>query len=498
MAQEIKKEEEELIVNPVDKYLTRRNLIITCIVIAGLIILAIAWQYFSQSILQIKPNTDNVNIEIKQSDQAFTREKSPEITEKIIIDQTNVEKLKTRLKPNFYYQIVVTKDNYSRYTQTFFAEAFQTYAFEPQLFEPLINTKISHPTPSKNNEIIYLDNTNNYPTKYNLITQTTEIIEENSWFGVNQIIYSPNKTKVILKVTNNNLAFSGGFFKTDPSDPQKTTASSPVSVFYRPGTPDGQTTIWSYDFTSKQYYQLSDFTKNIAWLDDNNIIYEYSNFTTDSFGNPDFIPANSINTALFTGQDWREIYNLINSPLTLSEIIPSPTDPNLVLLLPQPFETGQEIKTAIHLLNIQEKNVTILTEPGSFQASWSPDGNQILFAHLDNQNNNTPTLQIYNIQNQNIQNTGFNTIPSKTHWINAQQLLVALPSPPTIPANYYSQTDYPTTDILYLFNLNTGQKTDLFGQNFQQLINVHNIFSDNDYLYFQDSSNFLFQLPVKP
>ncbi|MFA4930240.1 MAG: hypothetical protein WC570_00010 [Patescibacteria group bacterium] len=480
----------------IDQYLTRRNIIIACIVIIALIIGLAIWNYLGQSTINLSPNVTDYQLQITSSPQPFTREKSPDSPEKIITQTTANTKFQTKVKAGQYYLIEVSKTGYSQYQYSFLAETFATYDLTPQLFAPAIDNYIKFPNYNPTtNQIFFINSPDNYLTALDLETNQKEILEDKSWYGVEEIIFSPDHNRAILKVRNDNITFSGGYFKTDLEDPAQTRQSSPTSVFYQPTIPNDFTTTWVFDRLNKQYHYLDQNIKNTNWINNDTIVYEYSNFNNDAYGNPDFVLNNSINLAHFDGTAWQSVYNLANTNLGLSKIIPSPTNPDQIMLLPVPFETGTEIKTTAHLLNLKTQEVIQITPNGIAEASWSPDGQHILFAKLDPEHNNQPTLWITDLSGTNQYSLEINTLVSKTTWLDNVNIVAAVPIVPTaIPANYYRQPDFPTLDALYQININTKQATNLFVDNYQYLTQIHHLLTNDQNIYFQDESNKLFYL----
>lgn len=488
----------------IDQYLTRRNIVMACIAIIILIISIWLWNYFSQTNIVVTPNVENYSIKITTSPQLFNREKSPETPEEIIVDQNMTNTFSTKLTPNQYYLVEVDKDGYSHYEFSFLAKAFFTKQLSPQLFQPLVQNYVKFPTYNpKKNQILYIDTPNNYLTALDLENDQTKIIENNSWFGVEKIVYSPNFTKAILKVKNDNITFSGGYYKTDIEDPTITHQTLPTSIFYKPEVANQVTTTWVFDLTTKKYYPLDQNIKSINWIDEKNIIYEYSNLTSAAFGDPNFTLNNTINTANFDGSNWQNIYDLKDTNLGFSEIIPSPTNPNQILLLPIPFETGTEIKTAIYLLNIDSQDISQITDTSIHGARWSPDGQKIIYAQLDASKNNLPTIYITDSTGSFQQNTNLNTLVSKTTWQDNQYLLCATPTNPdqpnnhasAIPANYHNQPDFPTLDTLYLVDTKNLTTKNTIANSYKHMTNIHSIFTDQNNIYWQDESNRIFVQP---
>lgn len=482
----------------VDKYLTRRNIIIAAIVVVVVLAGIFIWNWYYQATIIIQPNIDNVTIRIESSptpNEEFTIERNELAT------YNNVNQIKIKVEPNLHYYIITSKDGYTTSQEHINPGVHQTITVNPILVEPLISSNITNPTLSNDQQdIIYIDENSNQLSSLNLFNQQSDIIESNSWYGVQEIIYSPDKTKAILKVKNDNVAFAGGFAR-DNSDQDSQITTSP---FYKPELANDVITTWTYDIDSGKLNYLNPSIKNIAWYNNDQIIYEYLNINS-KIGQPDFSITNTLNIADIDGSNWQNIQTLNNTQYLTPKIIPSPTNPNQIILLPQPSEGGQEIIAAIYLLNIETGNIDQITEKNIIDASWSPDGQKILYSQLDPEAKR-PLLYIINIDTQEITSLNLYSYIYKTDWISDEKIAIAVPtdrfnpnslSPNNIPQDYYTNPTPETFDTIYIVDINnTEERTNMFANNFDYLTNVHNIFNTNENIYFQDQSNQLYTLPL--
>ncbi|MFA4930243.1 MAG: hypothetical protein WC570_00025 [Patescibacteria group bacterium] len=481
-----------------EKYFTKRNLIIAAIFIILFTASTFIWQWFYQATIIIKPNTDEVTIHIESSP---TENNSFTVTRNEVITKENIDNFSIKVEPNLYYYIITSKDGYTTHEEMVHPSIHQTITIAPILIKPIIGNNISQPTISNDQQqIIYIDQITNQLSSQSLTNQEVTTLNQDSWYGVENIIYSPDKTKFIIKVKNNITAFAGGFSHPE-DDPEKPTPASP---FYRPEITNETITTWTYNLENQTLSYLNPSIKNIAWLNNDQIIYEYLNIT-GKIGQPGFSIENTLNIADHDGSNWQVIQTLNNTAYLTPKIIPSPTNPDLTLLLPNPSESGQNISTAIYLLNTKTNHIEQITENNIIDASWSPEGNKIIYAQLD-QSNHKPLLYIIDIDSREITSLNIYSYICKTHWLTNEKIAIAIPtsrfdptstSPDNIFEDYYSNPQPETFDTIYIVNVNQPeQKTNLFANNFRYLIGIHNIFNTNTQIYFQDTSDKLYTLPL--
>ena len=239
----------------------------------------------------------------------------------------------------------------------------------------------------------------------------------------------------------------------------------------------------------------------INWLDNETIIYEYLS-VTGQLGDKNFSFIDTLNTANFDGRNWQKVYDLQNTSYVFPQIYR--LDNENVIILPKPFEAGYELKSTIHLFNLPSKQFTSLAEKNIFDILPSPDGQKILFSQLDPDNLNKPLLKITDL-NGNVTSLDIYSTTTKSTWLTSNQIAVAIPtsrfdpdstSSENIPDNFFSKPDLPTDDAIYIINIDSGEKYNLFADNLDYLPEVHHIFSANNFLYFQNATNHLYNLPL--
>ncbi|MBU0648376.1 hypothetical protein KJ855_04320 [Patescibacteria group bacterium] len=467
------------------------------------------WQYFSQSTIIIEPNIDNVQITLYSLPSEDNREETTSLNRIYLYENETVNNINIKVQPNQYYYITISKPEYTTINTYYYLQPRETVTYKPNLQKPFSQKNTTFPAISPNNQDIYFVNqTTQDSQKFhfsstNIQTRETITLEENDWLGIEKVIYSPDKTKAILKVRNFAYIFQGGGNQPDPNHPEQTTKYFPPSIFYQPDIPDKELMTFAYDIDTKDLYYLGYHIENINWLDNEKIIYKYQNFTifdldTDS---PDKV--STLNTSKFDGTGWQSIFDLKNTIYQYSIILPSPIENNTVLLATIPIEPGRELNTAIYSLNIANKEVKQLTDKSSYDASWSPDGTKILYNQLDPKLSNLPTLWIMDQNGENKRSLDIHTLVSKTHWVSNNNIAIALPiqisspdnlSGSTIPPNYYAKPDTDTNDVLYIFNINSNQLSNQFTDIFDYIVNINHIFSNNESIFFLNAEDQLFSI----
>lgn len=482
----------------VNQYLTGRNITVATILAIVILIAFFIWNWYYRATIIVEPNIENVTIKIESSpdpNEGYT------IARDEFKTYNNVNQIKLKVDPGLHYYIITSKEGYTTHQEHINPSVHQTITINPVLIEPIISQNITFPTITGDNQsIIFVNQSSNQLSSLDLNNKQITTLEEKSWYGIQEIIYSPDKTKAILKVKNDNIAFAGGFNRQTTNE-----NSQPViSPFYKPEVINDYITTWTYNTETKELYYLNPGIRNIAWLNNEKIVYEYLQINS-KIGQPDFRITNTLNIANFDGSNWQLVKTLNDTQYLTPKIIPSPTNPDHILLLPKPSEGGYQLTSAIHLLNTKNNTIEELTDKNIIDASWSPDGNNIIYNQL-NPDTKKPLLYVLNINNRQTISLNLYSYIYKTHWLNSNQIAIAIPadrfqpdnlSPANIPDDYYSNPNPNTYDAIYIININNPeQKTNLFANNFQYLPNIHDIFSNDSNIYFQDAGNKLYTLPL--
>lgn len=189
---------------------------------------------------------------------------------------------------------------------------------------------------------------------------------------VRSIIWSPDEEKAILKVENNRALLSQRGYLLDQE------------------APDGTITTWSFDIKNQNLVELSRGIGGIDWLDNDKIIYYFSQVLI----NPEIEGegSSSLSQADFDGRNFQKIMDLETSKFYNSEISLSP-DKKQALLSPEIEGIG---KNSIYLVDLTNKTTTEISENGlTVLGSWSSGGRSIFLYQADEKNPENQNSEIW-------------------------------------------------------------------------------------------------------
>ncbi|MCX6811556.1 MAG: hypothetical protein NT039_02605 [Candidatus Berkelbacteria bacterium] len=184
---------------------------------------------------------------------------------------------------------------------------------------------------------------------------------------VQDIIWSPNSKRIILKVKNNRAILSQQGYLLDKN------------------APDDTITTWSFDLENQSLLELPREIGGVEWLNDERIIYYYSK----SFVNIDIskeLSGSSLNESNFEGKDYKKIIDLDNNKFFGSQVHLSP-DKSQAILFPETEGVGNNYSYIIDLKTKAIKNIT--EDKLTAAASWSTSGKNIFLYQIIKGENET-------------------------------------------------------------------------------------------------------------
>lgn len=279
--------------------------------------------------------------------------------------------------------------------------------------------------------------------RYNLITKEENKISDSIDVPDN-IIWSPDRGKAILKVIYNKYVFE----KFD-------------SVFADPSLQDKQETTWFYDFSAKKLSRLNLNIQNIAWLDNDHIVYylsEGDNINAIFLANPD-------------GSSWEKITDIG----FIEGVGLFPITPQDIFYYPIIYEAGTN---NVFRLDIKTKQISEIIKDKAAGQILATSKDKILYQIAHEKENNF-TLGIINKDGSGKKDFGLLSDGNKvTFSEKGDFVFVAVRQ-----ANN-------STDSLYKINADSGQKEELKYES-QSDIEAQNLFisKDNQTLYFTSNDN---------
>ncbi|MFZ5392326.1 MAG: hypothetical protein ACOZAR_04015 [Patescibacteria group bacterium] len=481
------------------KYFTKRNIIISLILVIIIFFAIMFWNQYKLATVIIQPNLEEVNLVVEKS---VLMNNGETVQREIYLTKENINNLSLKLEPNYYYYLKASKDQYTSKFIEINPKFHETITLNIFLDKPLIVNDVSFATLKNNEEILYVNQANNKLTSYNLTSKNQTEMFPHPLIGLKKILYSPDKNKAIIQISNDNIALSGGYAKS-LGDENNTIYTPTPSPFYKPEIADNTITTWFINFDNQETIFINRDIREINWISNDRIIYDYFKINEYIEGKTlDF--TNSLNTANQNGEQWQNILDLNQNAIFFPKIIPSP-DNQKVILIPTPLESGYEITGSLNIFNLENQQVSKIAEKNILSALWSPDNQKILYTKIESSQKNKPSLWLTDTNGTEHKNLEIYTTVEKSYWLNDQEIISAIPvspqqpnilSPNNTPDNLTSLKDPSTSDALYLINVETGTKTNLFAGNFQYLNNVKNIFSDGTNVYFTDKANKLYSLPL--
>lgn len=259
----------------------------------------------------------------------------------------------------------------------------------------------------EDNSVFYLGNNKSaiYKVKFNA-DKTIQIVSQVTnpgLSGINEIIWSPSKDAALFKKGS-----SAYFF-----DFQK------------------------FNFVSQQETKFGDDIGDVAWSPDNSkIAYSYA----PASGERSLIFADRSNTVIRRALNFNDL-NIQNPYLVWS---PSS---ELILIIPRNTDPGTN---KIYMYNAYTTEFKSITDTGNnTEASFSPDGNKIIFSSVSNDPTNPvkSALSIMNSDGTEIKDLGIKANVSKVAWIDNSNIAIATFDPET------------TKEVLFRYNVDSRQKT---------------------------------------
>lgn len=177
------------------------------------------------------------------------------------------------------------------------------------------------------------------------------------------IIWSPNGKKVILKVQNNQTILSQEGNLVDKNAPENTI------------------TTWSFDLDDGSLVELPREIGGVGWLSDDKIIYYYSRSLSDVNVSKES-SGSSLNESDHNGKNIKKIIDLDNDKFYASQVYLSP-DKSQAILFPDTEGIGNNYS---YIINLKTKAIINITENKLTPAlSWSTSGKNIFLYQIPGQ-----------------------------------------------------------------------------------------------------------------
>lgn len=260
--------------------------------------------------------------------------------------------------------------------------------------------------------------------------------------GLQSVIWSPDKTKVITRTK-----FLSGYFQFN-----------------------------FYDYKTSSGGPLSGNIDTVIWQSNSKIIYKYFDSVAKQ---------GSLNIADFNGKNWTKLTPLNTKYISMAPIPGS----GLISIWNAPDAFTETILGSASILGGE----TRILFSGNFGTDylWSNDGNYVLSSSSDKKGGSKISLTLLTSQGKNHKITlDIPTFVSKCIWSRDNKTIYyALPG--SIPENSILPNDYisgkiNTTDTFWRVNLETGEKTRLV-----DLDKINNQFDVTD-LFLNSNESFLF------
>lgn len=286
--------------------------------------------------------------------------------------------------------------------------------------------------------------------KFNLETKQESKISDNLDMPDN-IIWSPNRDKVVLKVIYNKYIFE----KLN-------------SVFADSSLQDKQETTWLYDLNTKKISRLNLNIQNIAWFDNDLIVYYLYELENNT---------NAIFLANANGSNWKKIKDIDYTDGIGLFAIP----PQEVYYFPILYEPGAN---NIYKLDIETKQNSEIVNNKTAGQILSVSKDKILY-QIANEEENNFTLGVINKDGS--EKKDFNlaaNINKVTFSEKGNFVIIAI------------QEQNQTNDMFYKINLKSNQIEQLKYE-FQINIDAQNLFiSKNDKTLYFTSDDILYGLQI--
>lgn len=255
-----------------------------------------------------------------------------------------------------------------------------------------------------------------------LKTKQSSEISKIPLFLVQNMIWSPDGNKVILKVNNNTALLSQQGYLLDKN------------------APDNTLTTWSFDLQTQELIELPREIGGIDWFDNQKIIYYYSK----ALSNPETAAGttnSSLNEANYRGENYKKIIDLEENKFFNSEVRLSP-DKNRVILFPEVEGTGNN---NIYICDLKNTSISKITENQlTAAASWSTKGDNIFLYQI------TETQDKFDLWYANKEG-----VEKKNLQIKAAYPLIITSSDDKY---IYATSDYKDNQVIYQINAGSLEK----------------------------------------
>jgi len=265
--------------------------------------------------------------------------------------------------------------------------------------------------------------------------------------SLSQVIWSPDKTKVISRFSQN----------------------SPDARFY------------FYDYATSRGVQLKDNIDSIAWESDSKIFYKYYNPSTKE---------RNLNIANPDGSEWKIITNLDLKDIQIARVPKT----SLVSFWTAPDAFTKTILRSASFVGTEDK--TLFQDKFGADYKWNGDGTKILLSHTDDTDKSKIRLAVINSQGGEYKNLEIPTLVTKCVWsVSNSDVYCALPG--LIPDNISMPNDYfsrkfETADTFWKIDTTTGKKSRIVELNeIKEKFDATNLFlnSDETILFFVNRLN---------
>lgn len=308
---------------------------------------------------------------------------------------------------------------------------------------PVAGEPVIYPTLDKDlKNILYYSKNNGSVYKISPDGAKQETVAENNLEGLVNVLWSPDKNKVITKF-------------------QK----------------DGRNEFYFYSYETKSGTRLPDGMDAVSWTNlGDKIIYKQFNFVTKK---------RTLNISDPDGSNSKKLADLSYRDIGISQIPQS----SLVSFwnAPDSFE-----KTSLNTVGIAGGKIqTLFSEKYGADYLWSPNGNKVLISSADSKGGSKMALGIANGNGGEYQNLDIPTLVSKTVWSKNNKIIYyALPSLSfesiTMP-NDYNEGKITSRDSFWKMDITTGKKERLIELNdIKNELDAANLFlsAEEDILFF--------------
>lgn len=297
-------------------------------------------------------------------------------------------------------------------------------------------------------DVIYFNNAKE-PAFYQMGIENKEVKKLSGGMGTpDEIIWSPNKTRVILKVAYDQYIFE-----------------KYGSKFASPGTPDQTITTWRYELQSQSLTKLDDRIQNVAWTKENEIVYQYldeeKNISYIATANPDG-----------TGES-----KIVDLPTVLQYGISFAPGGNTAAIYSIPTDISP---STIYSLSLEDKKLNQIREIEGNTKVIAADNK--FFFNLPAKR--LPQLAVMNEVGTKMKPLGINTILDSIAVLNENKVI--------IPAQGTSEND-----TFYQINLSDYQVSKMVSPSKEKIKALNLMISpDNKTLYFT-SDDYLYKLRLE-